>query len=130
MAIRVKFNIDLSLSETTTEAKELGATPPWTGCNDQQDDGGTFRRRIPAGSTDVEVDINGLTAARLLAIKSNQEVTVKKNSDSGEAWTIRPLGVGALDGVFVVTTDGITSLFFSNAGALDAEVTIAMAGII
>ena len=129
MAIRVKFEVDLQLSESPQGMKELGKTPPWSGTNDQQDNGGTWRQRIDAGATDVLVDLNGLANGRLIAIKSNQEISVKKNADTGEAWTIKPLGTGALDGVFMITTDGVTSLYVSNAGSIDAEVTFSVAGV-
>lgn len=130
MAIRVKYTIELSLSESTADAKELGQSPPWKGTNDLQDDGGTWRRRIPASTADVEIDINGLANAHLVAIKSNKEITVKKNAATGEPWTVRPLGSSAApDGIFVVTTDAVTKLYVSNPGAEDAEVTFSVAGI-
>jgi hypothetical protein len=129
MAIRVKFDIDLQLSESSQGQKELGKSPPWSGINDQQDNGGTWRQRIDAGDTDILVDLNGLANGRLIAIKTDQEISVKKNSAGGEAWTIRPLGTGALDGIFMITTDGITSLYLTNAGSLDAEVTFSIAGV-
>jgi len=129
MSIRANFNIDLSLSETTLEQKELGMTPPWVGTNDQLDDGGTFRRKITAGSTDVAVPLLGLSNGRLLAIKTTQQISFKKNSTAGEPWIVRPLGVGALDGIFLTTTDAITSIYITNSGTLDAEVTIAVGGL-
>lgn len=129
MSIRVNYNINLSLSETTLEQKELGMTPPWVGTNDQLDDGGTFRRRITAGSVDVQVSLLGLSNGRLLAIKTTQQISFKKNSNSGEAWTIRPLGTGALDGIFLCTTDAITSVYVTNSGTLDAEVTFSVGGL-
>jgi len=129
MAIRVKFEIDLQVSENAQGQKELGKTAPWTGTNDQMDNGGTWRQRIDAGDTDVLVDINGLANARMIAIKSSEEISVKKNSAGGEAWTITPLGTGATDGVFVVTTDGVTALYLTNAGSLDADVTFSVVGV-
>lgn len=129
MAIRVKFEVLLQLSETTQEGKELGKTSPWQGTNDQLENGGTWRQRIDAGATDIEVDLNGLANARLLAIKTDQEITVKKESAAGEPWVIRPLGTGALDGIFLITTDAVTKLYLTNAGSLDAEVTFSVAGI-
>ena len=129
MAIRVKFELDLQISENSTGQKELGKTAPWSGTNDQQDNGGTWRQRLDAGATDVLVDLNGLVTGHLIAIKSDQEITVKKNSAVGEAWTISPLGTGATEGIFVITPDGVTSLYVSNAGSLDAEVTFSIAGV-
>ena len=130
MAVRVTFEVLVQISENSSELKELGKSPPWRGTNDLQDEGGTWRQRLLAGATDVAVDLNGLANGRLLAIKSTQTITFKKNSAGGEEWTIRPLGTGATSGVFFATTDGITSLYFSNAGSLDAEVTISLAGLI
>ena len=129
MAIRTTFEILVQLSENTQEMKELGKSPPWKGTNDTQDNGGTWRQRIAAGTTDLAVDVNGLSNARFIAIKSDQEITIKKNSAGGEAWTIRPLGSGALEGVFVASTDGVTALYVSNAGSIDAEVVFSVAGV-
>ena len=129
MAIRTKFTVDLSLSENGGEAKELGASPPWRGVNDQLDDGGTWRRKIVGSATDIEIDLNGLANGRLIGIKTTKQIAVKKNSALGEAWLVRPLGTGAMEGIFLVTTDGVTSLFVSNPGTEDAEVTFSIAGI-
>jgi len=129
MAIRVKYELNLQISENSHGQKELGKTAPWSGTNDQQDNGGTWRQRVVAGETDTLVDLNGLVTGHLIAIKSDQEISIKKNSNVGEAWTISPLGIGATDGIFVITTDGVTSLYVTNAGSLDAEVTFSVAGV-
>ena len=130
MGARVTFELLVQISENTQELKELGKTPPYKGTCDLLDNGGTWRQRIVAGATDVAVDLNGLANGRVLSIKTNQTITFKKNAIGGEPWTIRPMGTGALDGVFFATTDGITALYFSNAGSLDAEVTISLAGMV
>ncbi len=131
MGIRVKFSLDFSLSDNNTGGKELGGAPvPWSGTCDLMDDGGTFRRKFLGGVTDQLVDINGLTACRLLAIKTTQAITIKKNSSGGEAWDIKPLGTGATDGVMYLTTDGITSLYISVPGSTAAEVTFSIAGTV
>lgn len=130
MGVRVTFEVLVQISENNQELKELGRSPPWKGTSDLLDDGGTWRQRILAGAVDVPVDLNGLANGRLLAIKTNQTITFKKNLIGGEPWTIRPIGAGALDGVFLATTNGITSLFFSNPGSLDAEVTISLGGMV
>ena len=129
MPIRIKFNIEYSLSENSTGGKELGLAPPWTGTNDQMDDGGTFRRKITAGATDVAVDINGLANCRFLTIKTNKAIKLKLNNTGNTAIDITPLGVGALDGIMVLTTDSVTVLYVSNLGTADAEVTFSIAGM-
>lgn len=130
MGIRTTFEVLLQLSENTNEYKELGKTAPWKGTCDLMDEGGTRRQRVVAGAVDVQVDLNGLVNGRMLAIKTSQPISFKKNSAAGESWIVRPLGTGALDGIFICTTDGISSLYISNTGSLDAEVTIAMAGMV
>lgn len=129
MPVRATFEVLVQISENTSELKELGKSPPWRGTSDLQENGGTWRQKVAAGAVNVPVDLNGLANARFLAIKTNQLITFRKNSTAGETWTIRPLGSGALDGVFFCTTDGISSLFFSNPGTLAAEVTISLAGV-
>lgn len=130
MSVRVYFEIELSVSEDTLGQNELGKTPPWKGKTDVLDNGGTWRQRVLAGATDVAVDLNGLSNANLVAIKTTQEISIKKNSAGGEEWIIKPLGTGATDGVFMVTTDGVTSLYISNAGSIDAEVTFSLGGLV
>ena len=132
MSIRVKYSIDVGLSENTTGLKELGGTgaSPWTGTNDQMDDGGTFIRNFAGGSVDTLVDLNGLTAGRLIIIKTSQTITFKKNSSAGESSTIRALGVGSTDGVMVWTCDEVTSLYISVPGSTAAKVTFGFAGTI
>lgn len=130
MSIRTKFEIDYSLSENSAGGKELGQTPPWTGTTDALDDGGTWRRRIAASATDVLIDLNGLTTCRLLTIKTTQTISYKINSTGNTATKIRPLGTGATEGVLFMTTDDVTAVYLSNAGTIDAEVTITIAGII
>lgn len=125
---RIKFTFDFSISEDQTAGRELGQSPPWQGVTDAIADGGTFRRKILAHATDVLVGINGLSGLNWLAIKSDQTITFKKNSTMGEPTTLEALGVGAMDAILIMTTAGITSLYVSNPGATDAEVTFSMAG--
>ena len=128
MAVRIRLDIKVTISENPSEANELGRTTPWVGVNDQQENGGSWTQTIAAGTVDKEVDINGLADATFLAIKTDQTIDVKKNAAGGEPWTVRPLGVGALDGVFIISTTGITSLFISNSSSKDAIVTFMVAG--
>lgn len=128
MGIRIKFVLDVSLSENSAGGKDLGSTPSWTGTNDNMDDGGTFRRRFAGSSTDVLVDLNGLSTGRFIAIKTTQTITIKKNATSGEAWTIQALGTGATDGIMIITTNGVTALYISVPGTTAAEVTFSLAG--
>lgn len=129
MSIRINYNIEVSLSESLYQIKELGQTTPWKGVNDQCDDGGTWRRTIVAGAVNVAIDINGLANGRLIAVKTTAAITLKRNVTGDTGWPIRPLGVGATDGIFICSTDGLTSLYVSNSGTVDAEVTFVVAGL-
>jgi|HubBroStandDraft_6_1064221.scaffolds.fasta_scaffold319148_2 hypothetical protein len=130
MSVRIKFELNYSVSENQAGSKELGQSSPWVGINDQMDDGGTTRWRIGAGAMDTPVGINSLTTCRFLAIKTTQTISFKLNSTGNTPTTIRALGYGAMDGHFIMTTDTVTALYFSNAGSVDAEVTITIAGTI
>jgi hypothetical protein len=128
MAVRIRHDIKVTISENPSEVNELGKTTPWVGVNDQQENGGSWTQNIAASTVDQLVDMNGLADATFLAIKTNETITIKKNGAGGEAWTIQALGVGSLDGFFVVSTTGVTSIYVSNAGAKDATVTFMVAG--
>ena len=128
MAVRIRHDIKITISENPSEINELGKTTPWVGTNDQQENGGSWTQNIAASVVDQLVDLNGLADATLLAIKSDETISIKKNSAGGEPWTIQALGVSSLDGFFVISTTGVTSLYVSNAGAKDATVTFMVAG--
>lgn len=128
MAVRIRFDIKVTISENPSEANELGKTTPWVGVNDQQENGGSWTQTIAAGTVDQLVDLNGLADGTFLAIKTDETIDIKKNASGGEAWTIQPLGVGALEGFFIVSTTGVTALYVSNASAADATVTFMIAG--
>jgi len=128
MAVRIRLDIKVTISENPSESNELGKTTPWVGVNDQQEDGGSWSQTIAASTVDQLVDLNGLVDGTFLAIKTDQIIDIKKNAAGGEPWTIQPLGVGALDGFFIISTTGVTELYVSNAGAIDAKVTFMVAG--
>ena len=128
--MRVRFDIELSLSENSTEAKDIGNATLWKGVNDLMNDGSARKITLAGSASNVEVNLNGLSAARLIGIKTNKTITIKKNSTSGEPWSIQSLGTGALDGIYFITTAGITSLYLSNSTAETASVILFLAGTI
>lgn len=129
MTVRIKFDLKFSISEDSSGRRELGQADPWYGVTDAIDDGGTFRMLVPAGTSNMAVSIQSLTQLNWLAIKSDQTITFRKNSTSGEPTTLQALGTGAPDAFMIMTTAGITSLYLSNAGSIDAEVVVSMAGV-
>ena len=128
MAVRIRLDIKATISENPGEANELGRTTPWVGVNDQQENGGSWTQNIAAATVDQLVDLNGLADGTFIAIKTDETIDIKKNGAGGEVWTIQALGVGALDGFFIISTTGVTSLYVSNSGAKDATVTFMVAG--
>lgn len=128
MAVRIRHDIKITLSENPSEVNELGRTTPWVGVNDQQENGGSWTQNIAASTVDQLVDLNGLADATLLAIKTDETIDIKKNGAGGEVWTIQALGTGSLSGFFVISTTGVTSIYVSNSGAKDATVTFMVAG--
>jgi hypothetical protein len=83
--------------------------------------------KVAAGSTDVSVSLGGVDEARLLIIVSDQNISYKKNSSGGEANTIVVGATSTTDkklGMHLLTTSGVTSLYFSNSGSESANVEI------
>lgn len=134
MPVRVRAKVDTAISSTTAEEKDLG-NKKYEVISDGLGEGGTWKTRINAGTTDLEVTLRDVTTASLLAISTNavdpnqtpSSIGVKKNSAGGEETLIAPLS-GTSQGLFLVTTTGLTALYVSNSGSVDMELIITVAG--
>jgi hypothetical protein len=128
---RIKFDFKWDISEDANGGRQLGSSDPrtgWFGVTDAVDNGGTYSCVILAGATNVPMALNNLANVNLLLIKSDQTIVFTKNSTSGEPTTLQALGAGATDALMAMTTTGITSLYISNNGSINANVVISVAG--
>lgn len=130
MSVRIRYKIEASVSSTTAEEKDLGNLS-FEVVNDDSDEGGTRKTTLAAGATDVSVMLTEISTARFVLVKTNAKtptetlgaITIKKNAIGGEAITIEPLP-GASEAHMLLVTSGITDLFATNGGTVDAEITV------
>jgi len=134
MPVRIRYKIEISISSTPAEERDLGNVK-YEIVTDKQGEGGGWKTLVAAGATDVQIPLDSIADVRFLALRTtvkdpNQtpsDIIVKFNSAMGEAHTIVPLQ-DIKEGHFLISTEGITSLYASNPGAVDMEMTILAAG--
>lgn len=134
MPVRVRAKVDTAISSTTTEEKDLG-NKKYEVVSDGLGEGGTWKTKVAASTTDLEVTLRDVAAASLLAISTNSvdpnqtagTISIKRNTVGNEAIDITPLP-GTSQGLFLITTNGLTALFVSNSGTVDMELIITVAG--
>jgi hypothetical protein len=122
------------VSSSTCEDKDLGDLK----CeivSDALGEGGTWKTLLAVGSTNVPLQLNGVSSTKLLMIKTNAKdpnatpgiVTIRRNVVGGEEIPITPLS-GSKSGHLLISTSSLTGLFASNAGTVDMELTVVTAG--
>ena len=84
---------------------------------------------LAAGAADVEQVFSNVDNANLLLIRTTEDISFKKNSNAGEVqYIVADKKAEAVKcGICLMTTSGITSLFFSNAGSVTATVELVFA---
>jgi hypothetical protein len=134
MSVRVRYKIEVAVSSTSAEERDLG-NARWEVVTDVQGEKGGGKFTLAAGSTNVSIALGNVSTARLLVIRTtskdpNQDpvdITIRRNLVGNEAIVIRPLS-DAKEGHYVCSTDSMTALFATNAGATDMELTIFVVG--
>jgi len=134
MSVRIRYKIEASVSSTSAEERDLGNVA-YEVVDDDSGEGGVRKTLLAAGATDVSVMLAEISTARFVLIKTNSKdptdtlgaITVKKNIIGGEAITVEPLP-GATSAHLLMATSGITDLFATNAGTVDAEITVMAVG--
>lgn len=134
MPVRVRVGTAVSISSTSAEERDLG-NKNYEVLSDSLGEGGTWKTKILAATSDVEVSLRDVADASLLAISTNAvnsnqtagSITLKRNTVGNEEIEIVPLA-GTARGLFLITTTGLTAIFVSNAGTVDMEITLTVAG--
>jgi len=135
MPVRVRYSIKAVISSTTAEEKDLG-NQSWEVMTDTQGEGGAWKVLIPKTSTDLQVPLGSVAAAKLVVLRTLSkdptlalpDITIKKNANNGEAIVIRPLG-DQKEGHFLLSTSGITALYVTNPSAtVDVEMVVVVVG--
>lgn len=134
MSVRFTVTVAYAVSSTVADEKDLGKGQT-TVKTDAQESGGSWKTLVPAASTDLEVNLDNISDAKFLLLKTNprnendpaQEITVKLNLVGADAIPITPFADKKI-GFFLVTTQGLSTIFVSNAGTVDVELTVVVAG--
>ena len=134
MPVRVRYKVEVSVSSSSCEEKDLGNIR-WEIVTDKQGEGGGWKTLLAAGAVNVQLPLDSITTARLLVIRTNAKdpnqtpanINIRRNLIGAEEILIKPL-TDAKEGHFLLSTDGLTALFASNPGTVDMELTILVVG--
>ena len=134
MSVRVRYKLETAVSSTTAEEKDLG-NRRYEVVSDGLNEGGSWKTRLLAGATDVNLSLRDVSSARLLVVSTNTvdpnelpgTIQIKRNSTGGEVIEIVPLP-SSKQGHFMITTQGLTAIYASNPGTVNMEIVLAVAG--
>ncbi len=129
MPVRIRYHINIQISSTTAEEKDL-ANASLEVVTDSFGEGGVRKFTVIAGATDLQIGLDNVANTQFLAIRTNSkdptldpvQLSVKRNTTGNEAIPITPMPT-TKEGHLLISTTGLTALFVSNAGAVDMELT-------
>ena len=132
--MRSRYSIQAALSSTSSEEKDLG-NKKYEVVSDSLSEGGTWKTRLAPASVDVNLSLRDVAEVKLLVVSTLAvdpnatpgTVTLKLNATVNDPFDIVPLPT-AKQGHFLLTTESLTSIFLSNPGAVEMEVTLTVAG--
>ena len=123
MAARLRYILTIGISSSTAEDNDLGKGKA-DQVTDGYNEGGSWTTLVAKLTTDVQLQMPNIASVAFLAIRtvsrdttlSPVQISIKRNSTLGEAIPITPL-TGTKEGIFMISTSGLTSLFATNASA-------------
>lgn len=136
MTIRVRYRIELAISSTDAEERDLGDVKIEV-VDDTQGDGGVRKFKIPAGTTDFAISMGDISTATVVFLKTQPvdpnntlpEVRIRKTAPpGGEEISINPLGTSK-EAHFLLITAGVSEIYVTNTSAsVDVYLTVGLAG--
>lgn len=136
MTIRVRYRIELAVSSTDAEERDLGDVKIEV-VDDTQGDGGVRKFKIPAGTTDLSISMGDITTARVVFLKTQPvdpnnvlpEVRIRKLAPpGGEQILINPLGTAKEAHLLLITT-GVSAIYVTNTSStVDVYLTVGLVG--
>lgn len=134
MPVRIRYKMEIGISSTSAEDKDLG-NGVYEAVTDDFGEGGVRKFTLAASTTDLPLDIGNVATGRFVAIRTNAkdptqnpvEISVKRNTTGNEDIPVTPMD-STKEGHFLVSTSGLTALFATNAGVVDMELTVFVSG--
>lgn len=133
--MRLRYRIEVSISSTYNEERDLGNTR-WEVVTDQQTEGGVWKATLANGSTNVPLPLDTIADATFVAIRINptdpndtaNAITIAINSTMSTPITIAPISQESQTGHFLLSTTGLTALYASNSGSVSMDITLVAVG--
>lgn len=134
MPVRIRYKLEVSVSSTTAEEKDL-ANQKYEVVSDVQGEGGTWKSTLVAAAVNTQLQLGNVANAKLLVLRTNAkdptqtpgEVRFRRNLVTAEEIVVKPF-TDQKEATMLLVTDGLTALFASNPGTVDMEVTVVGAG--
>ena len=134
MPVTVRYAVSVYISKTSAEGKELGNQSSEVVVSTMSE-GGTWKTYIPPATVNQELFLPNVALAKLLVIITNARdpscppatISIRRNLITAEEIAIVPISP-AKEGHLLLSTEGLSALYASNAGTEEMEVTVAVAG--
>lgn len=134
MPVRVRYKLEIAISSTQNEERDLG-NGKYEIVVDSQGEGGSWKFTVPGGATDVPVQLPNVATAKFLVIRTTPKnpnqtpvaLEFKRETIAGEVITLQSLTTSK-EAYLMLTTDSLTALFVSNPGSVEMDVTVFAAG--
>lgn len=131
--VRLRYDVEVGISSSTAEQKDLG-NPKYEVYTDDFDESSSARVVLAAAASDVAIPLGVISDGAFLmvrtAVKNPSQlagnVTAKLNGTGTDAITIAPYN--SKEGLFMLTTTGLTSLHLSNPGSVEMIATVYCVG--
>jgi hypothetical protein len=136
MAMRFRYKLFLGVSGSSAEEQDFGK-PTVEQFSDSFNEGGSWRVKLSAGAVNQQIFLLNIATAKFLAIRTtptdiNQDpisIRIRRNTTVAEEIEIAPFpGTTNKEGLFVLTTNGLTALYASNPGAIDVDLWLYAGG--
>jgi hypothetical protein len=134
MTVRLRYKLEITVSSTTAEEKDLGNQKAEV-LVDTQGEGGTWKTLVAGGATDQQLFLPNVATARFLYVRTTPRdptqdpvtITLKRETVGGEAIAVKPVG-DAREGQLLLCCESLTALYATNADTVDMDVTVIAVG--
>lgn len=134
MAVRLRYRLEVAISSTPAEERDL-ANPKWEVVTDTQGEGGSARTFLLAGANNVQLNVPTLLDIRFLMIRITPkdptlipgEIRLMRNLVSAEPLPIIPVG-DLRESHYMVSTKSLTIIYATNMGTVDVYVSVFAVG--